>query len=212
MLSWRNKKNISTFELKKKKRKKKSIFSSAMPYLVGGEGRMPSCWNFKRVGTAVCFWQEGSCLRSELKVGLLFLISVHPLIMPYICPKFHEEILNGFKVKELTQPHYMKSTKGHSYVRTERRVTVHFSAHCLIIHYVCAKFEILYGFKVIEQTENIAIWTLTLTFIGQDWFMNSAHCLRLANIWGKFRKHPSIYERDMQQTQKVNGQADNVKT
>ena len=87
-----------------------------------------------------------------------------------------------------------------------------FIAHCLIIHYLCAKFEILYGFKVIEQTENIAIWTLTLTFIGQDWFMNSAHCLCLANIWAKFRKHPSIYERDMEQTQKVNGQADNVKT
>ena len=45
---------------------------------------------------------------SELKVGLWFLFSAHRLIMPYICTKFHREILNGFKVIEQTQPHYMK--------------------------------------------------------------------------------------------------------
>ena len=46
--------------------------------------------------------------------------------MPYICTKFHEEILNGFKVIERIQPHCMKETKGHNYIKTESRVMVIF--------------------------------------------------------------------------------------
>ena len=42
-------------------------------------------------------------IMSELKVGLRFFFSAHCLIMLYICTKFHREILNDFKVKELTQ-------------------------------------------------------------------------------------------------------------
>ena len=39
---------------------------------------------------------------SELKVGLRLFFSAHHLIFPYICTKFHEEILNGFEFIEQT--------------------------------------------------------------------------------------------------------------
>ena len=53
----------------------------------------------------------------------------------------------------------LKQTKGHHYIRTESRVI--FSAHCLIMPYICTKFHegIISGFKVMERTlgQNLTI-------------------------------------------------------
>ena len=52
-----------------------------------------------------------------------------------------------------------EKTKGHNYVKTESRFWFFFSAHRLIIPYICEKFneEIFNGFKVIVRTRNIAV-------------------------------------------------------
>ena len=42
-------------------------------------------------------------ITSELRVGLQFFFSAHHLILLYICTKFHEEILNSFKIIQLTR-------------------------------------------------------------------------------------------------------------
>ena len=54
--------------------------------------------------------------------GVKVLFSAHHLIMVYICTKFRENILNGFRVMERTQFHVI--TKGHNYVKIVREVIV----------------------------------------------------------------------------------------
>ena len=65
--------------------------------------------------------------------------------MLYICTKFHEEILNVFKVIDLTRDGHGDTTslyeiKGHNYVKTGSKVTVLFlctsSSHALYLYKV----------------------------------------------------------------------------
>ena len=44
--------------------------------------------------------------------------------MVYICTKFHEHILNGFRVMERTQFQYFFIIKGHNSVNIAHRVIV----------------------------------------------------------------------------------------
>ena len=48
-----------------------------------------------------------------------------------------------------------KLSKGHNSVKNVCGVTVLFSAHCLMVVYICSKFHenILDGIKVIERTQ-----------------------------------------------------------
>ena len=52
-----------------------------------------------------------------------FLFSAHSLIVIYICTKFHENILEGIQVMELTQ---FQISKGHNSVKNVGGVTVLF--------------------------------------------------------------------------------------
>ena len=79
--------------------------------------------------------------------------------MPYICTKFHEEILHDFKVIEWKRNIAWNKQRGIFMSKLKvglRKVGLwfFFSAHCLIIPYICTKFheEILNGFKVKERT------------------------------------------------------------
>ena len=75
---------------------------------------------------------------------LRFLFSAHRLMVVYICTKFHENILNGIKVR--ADMIFMgKISKGHNSIS---------SAHHLMMVYICTKFHenILEGIKIIEQT------------------------------------------------------------
>ena len=53
-------------------------------------------------------------------------------MMVYICTKFHENILDGIKVTE--QTHF---SKGHNSLKNVGGVTVLFSAHHLMVVYIC---------------------------------------------------------------------------
>ena len=59
---------------------------------------------------------------------LRFLHSSYCLTLVNICMKFHEDILNGFKVTEWTRfclrNCYLQSSKGHNSKNTKPRVTV----------------------------------------------------------------------------------------
>ena len=68
--------------------------------------------------------------------------SAHCLMMLKICTKFHENILNRFRVIEGRQ------------FKTERQTDKQIDGHCLVIFYFCTKFpeNILNSFKVLEQT------------------------------------------------------------
>ena len=74
--------------------------------------------------------------------------------MVYMCTKFHEHILNGFRVMERTQFQYFFIIKGHNSVNIAHRVIVFFSAQHLIMVYIYSKFHenILNGFRVMERT------------------------------------------------------------
>ena len=73
------------------------------------------------------------------------------LILVNIYMKFHENILNCFKVTERTQSClrncYLQSSKGHNSKRTNTRVMV--LAFCMFVN-ICMKFQeyILNGFQV----------------------------------------------------------------
>ena len=75
--------------------------------------------------------------------------------MLYVCTKFHEEILNGFNVYRVRKQ-TVAGNKQRSILTSALKVRLRFfySAHCLIMPFICAKFygEILNGFKVIERT------------------------------------------------------------
>ena len=47
----------------------------------------------------------------------MLLISARPLVMLYICAKFHKIILNGMKVMERTGFLYEKITKGNNFAK-----------------------------------------------------------------------------------------------
>ena len=70
-----------------------------------------------------------------------------------ICMKFHEDILNSFKVTERTQfclrNCFLQSSKGH----IPELWFLH-SAHRLMLVNICMKFhkDILNGFQVTERT------------------------------------------------------------
>ena len=71
----------------------------------------------------------------------------------YICTKFHENILNSFKVIEKTQFHSQKLQMG--IISKNMYMELHFlsSAYHLMMLYSCTKFcgSILNGFKIIQQ-------------------------------------------------------------
>ena len=73
--------------------------------------------------------------------------------MVYICTKFHESILNCFSYGVNTISIFF-IMKGHNSVNIANRVIVLFSAHHLIMIYICTKFHenILKGFRVMERT------------------------------------------------------------
>ena len=54
----------------------------------------------------------------------MLLISIRRLFMLYICAKFHEIILNGFKVIERTRFLYGKITKGNHSAKNVGGVTI----------------------------------------------------------------------------------------
>ena len=141
-------------------------------------------------------------ITSEQKVGLWFFFSAYHLIMPYICTKFHKGILNGFKVIERALNIAWNIQTG--IIMSELKVGLQFffSANCLITPYIGTRFqeEILNHFKAIEQTRNIAIWTLSLKcdldlwkglvyeFCTPSWY--SKHLSRVAkdsfNQWRRY--------------------------
>ena len=62
-----------------------------------------------KAGHNLTIWnKQMGIITAEQKVEVWFFFSAHHLILPYICTKFHIEILEGFKVIELMQPLYMK--------------------------------------------------------------------------------------------------------
>ena len=83
--------------------------------------------------------KQWGIIRSELKVGLQLFFSVHCLIIHYICTKFHEIILNGFKV--IAQTQNIARNKQWGIIMSELKVGLRFffSEHCLIVPYICKK-------------------------------------------------------------------------
>ena len=66
------------------------------------------------------------------KVGipeLQFMCSASPLIVLYICVKFHENISNGFQLVEWTRVYgrngYVQCSKGNNSKSRQTRVTIH---------------------------------------------------------------------------------------
>ena len=51
--------------------------------------------------------KQSGIILSELKMGYGSFLCTSSYML-FICTKFHEDILNGFKTIEQTQPHYMK--------------------------------------------------------------------------------------------------------
>ena len=68
----------------------------------------------------------------------------------YICTKFHENILDGYRANTI---YIAKISKGHNSVENVVGVTVHFSANSLMVVYISTKFHknILDGIKAIQQ-------------------------------------------------------------
>ena len=76
-------------------------------------------------------------------------------MMVYTSTTFHENILDGIKVIERLRFSYEKNnSKGRNSVKHVGGGTFLFSAHRLMMVYICTNFHenILDGIKVIEQT------------------------------------------------------------
>ena len=116
-----------------------------------------------------------------------------------ICMKFHEDIFKGFKVIEQTQfchrNCYIQSSKVYNLKNTCPRVMVLCSARYLKLVHISMKFheDILNGFKVIElarfviETATYKVQRgITQKYIQELWFLRSARCPILVNIYMTF--------------------------
>ena len=70
-----------------------------------------------------------------------------------ICTKFHDNILDGIKVIERTR-FSTKKSKGHNSIKCRWSYVFFFSAHHLIMVFICTKFHEIFldGIKVKEWT------------------------------------------------------------
>ena len=85
----------------------------------------------------------------KLYKELQYSFSAYRLIMVYICIKFGKNI-KGFQSYGAKRHLILFITKGHNSLKIIYGVKVLFSAHHLIMVYICAKFRenILNGFKL----------------------------------------------------------------
>ena len=69
------------------------------------------------------------CLKGGNSKGRLTLCSAYPLMVLFICEKFHKNISNGFQLTEGTQVHgrndYVQCSKGNNSKSRQTRVMVH---------------------------------------------------------------------------------------
>ena len=99
-------------------------------------------------------YKERGIIISELKIGLWYFFSAHHLTIPYICTKFHEEILNRFNRIERTRNIAGNKQRGILTSEPKEGLRFFYSAHHLIMPYIYTKFyeEILNSFNVKEWT------------------------------------------------------------
>ena len=72
---------------------------------------------------------------------LQFLFSTRPLMLVYICTKFHENIPEGIKVIEQTRFSLEKFQRRVSSQKLLVKLQFFFSAHCLILVYFSTQFH-----------------------------------------------------------------------
>ena len=89
----------------------------------------------------IIYYVPRAIINIVCKLELSFLCSPHPIIVLYICMKFHENTSNDFKDKERTHV-----------------------CHLMVIN-ICVKFyeNMSSGFKVMERTHNLLTDTQTHT-------------------------------------------------
>ena len=81
-----------------------------------------------RVHAGNGYFQSLFCSKGGSSKSRLPMCSAHPLMVLYICEKFHQNISNGFQLTERTQVHgrngYVQCSKGNNSKRRQTRVTV----------------------------------------------------------------------------------------
>ena len=70
----------------------------------------------------------------------MIFFSPHHLLTLNICTKFHENILDGIKAIEQTRFSWKKNSKGHNSVKLWMDLRFLFSAHRLMMVYICTSF------------------------------------------------------------------------
>ena len=121
-----------------------------------------SIFNFLHI-----YYVQSAIINKVCKPELWLLCSAHPIIVFYICMKFHENISNDFEDIERTHVYggngHFQYSKGNNSKSMKTRVTVHI--FCMSFHGVniCVKFHenMSSGFKVIEQTQKLLTDTHT---------------------------------------------------
>ena len=115
----------------------------------------------------ILYYVQSAIINKVCKPELWFLCSAHPIIVFYICMKFHENISNDFKDIEQTHVYgghgHCQYSKGNNSKSRKTRVTVH--VFCMSSHgaNICVKFHenMPSCLKVMKRTQKLLTDTHT---------------------------------------------------